>query len=91
VVAALAPPAAAQARDFSIERFAVTIEVRADGSLAVREAITFAFRGSHRGVWRAIPVRHTDGSQRALRLDAITVLDETLRPLRSEVSRRGAT
>lgn len=90
VVAALAPAATAQARDFSIERFAVTLEVHADGSLAVREAITFAFRGSHRGVWRAIPVRHTRmGLEWAMRLDAITVLDEALRPLRSEVTRPG--
>ncbi|HET7874400.1 MAG TPA: DUF2207 domain-containing protein [Methylomirabilota bacterium] len=84
-------PAASQVRGFVIDRFSVTIEVHADGSLMVREAITFEFRGSHQGIFRTIPVRYhiPGGFEYALRLDEIRVVDETLRPLRTEVSYPG--
>ena len=36
----------------------MTLEVRADGTLNVREAITFDFKGSHQGIFRTIPVRY---------------------------------
>jgi hypothetical protein len=80
-------PAAAQPRSYRIERFEVTLDVRADASLVVREAITFRFEGQHRGVYRVIPVRYTrSGLDFALRLDGIQALDEGHRPLRTEVS-----
>jgi hypothetical protein len=64
--------------------------VRPDASLAVREAITFAFRGAHQGIYRVIPVRYPRGGfEFALRLDGVEVLDEDFRPLESEVSYSG--
>ncbi|OGL13738.1 MAG: hypothetical protein A3K12_06195 [Candidatus Rokubacteria bacterium RIFCSPLOWO2_12_FULL_71_19] len=64
--------------------------MRADGSVSVREAITFHFRGSHSGIFRTIPIRHVrSGLDWTLRLDGITVLDEEFRPLRTEVSYPG--
>jgi uncharacterized membrane protein YgcG len=64
--------------------------VRRDSSLVVRETIAFRFEGAHRGVYRVIPVRYTRaGLDFALRLDAIQALDETHRPLESEVSYSG--
>jgi len=47
-VLAAASPAAAQTRGlFSIASFVVSIVVNTDGSLVVREDITFDFRGAH--------------------------------------------
>src|SRR5436309_1075954 len=84
--------ALAQPRSFSIDRFAVTLEVSADGSLAAREAITFRFRGRHEGIYRTIPVRYPRGGfDWALRLEAIGVFDESFQPLRAEVSYHGAS
>src|SRR5437879_3118662 len=85
-------PARAQPRSFSIDRFAVTLAVSADGSLAAREAITFRFRGRHEGIYRTIPVRYPRGGfDWALRLEAIGVFDESFQPLRAEVSYHGAS
>jgi uncharacterized membrane protein YgcG len=68
----------------------VTIEVRPDSSLSVREAITFAFRGSHQGIYRVIPVRYPRGGfELALRVEGVQVLDEDFRPLPTEVSHSG--
>jgi uncharacterized membrane protein YgcG len=87
-----APPAAAAAepRGFSIERLAVTVDVRRDASLAVQEAITVDFRGPHQGLYRVIPIRYSRGGfDFALRVDHVQVLDEESRPLRTEVSYSG--
>ena len=86
----MAPPAGAQPRSFSIERFAVTLEVEPDATLRVRESITFDFRGSHQGIFRTIPVRYERrGLEFALRVDDIHVFDESVAPLKTEVSRLG--
>src|SRR4029453_4957327 len=54
------PPAGeAQLRSFAIERFAVTLEVGADATLRVREAITVDFRGSHQRIFRTIDRKST--------------------------------
>jgi hypothetical protein len=83
-------PARGQGRAFSIDRFAVSITVHPDASLDVREAITFDFRGSHQAVYRVIPVRYPRGGfEFALRLDGVQVLDEQLRPLKTNVSYSG--
>ncbi len=82
--------AEAAPRSFSIERFAVTLEVRPDGSVHVRETITFDFQGFHNGVFRTIPIRHARGGlDWTLRLDGITALDEGFRTLRTEISHPG--
>jgi len=89
---AAAAPAGAQPGSFAIERFAATIEVGADSSLAVREAITFRFRGRHQGIYRVIPLHsRVGGLDRALRLDGVAVFDESLRPLRTEVTDSGGS
>lgn len=82
--------AAAQRRSFAIDDFRVSLTVHADGSLLVREDITFAFHGSHRGIFRTIPV-HGDrgGLEFALRLEGIGAWDEAGRALRTEVSYPG--
>ena len=68
----------------------MTLEVRADGTLNVREAITFDFKGSHQGIFRTIPVRYERrGFEFALRIDEVHAFDERVTPLRSEVSRLG--
>ena len=87
---ALAGPAGAQQRSFAIDRFAVTLEVGADATLRVREAITIDFRGAHQGFFRTIPVRYERrGLEFALRVDDIHVFDENVAALRTEVSRPG--
>ena len=87
---ATVPWAEGAPRSFAIERFAVTLEVHADGSLSVRETITFDFLGSHNGIVRTIPIHHVRaGLDWTLRLDAITALDEGFRPLRTELSYPG--
>lgn len=87
VLVLLAAPALAQPRGYSIESFRVSLEVSSDGSLLVREAIAFAFRGSHQGIFRTIPVRYErQGFNYVLRVDRIQVLDEQGMPLKSEVS-----
>lgn len=89
LAAVLALPAVAAARSAVIDRFAVALDVGADGTLQVRESLTLDFRGAHRGLWRAIPVRYVrHGAEFALRVDGIAVLDEHHRPLRAEVVHR---
>lgn len=68
----------------------MAIKVEPDASLAVREAITFNFRGRHQGIYRVIPVRYPRGGlEFAMRLDDVRVLDEAFRPLTTEVSSSG--
>src|SRR5947209_1921812 len=88
VVLATACPAAAQTRGlFSIDSFVTSLVVNADGSLVVREDITFDFRGSHQGIFRRIPLRYMrDGLEFPLTLRGIGAYDESNRPLRPEVS-----
>jgi hypothetical protein len=72
---------------FAIDSFVASIVVNADGSLVVREDITFDFRGAHQGIFRRIPARYVrEGLEYPLTLTGIGVYDETNRPLRSEVS-----
>jgi hypothetical protein len=86
----LGPRAEAQSRSFAIERFAVTLEVGADATLRVREAITVDFRGSHQGIFRTIPVRYERrGVDFALRVDDVHVFDESVAPLKTEVAHLG--
>lgn len=81
------PRADAQPPSLTIERFAVTLEVNADATLRVREAITVDFRGSHEVFFRTIPVRYERrGVDVALRVDEIHVFDESVAPLETEVS-----
>jgi len=48
---------------FAIDSFVTSVVVNPDGSLLVREDITFSFRGSHQGIFRRIPAHYTrDGS-----------------------------
>lgn len=68
----------------------MTLEVGADATLRVREAVTVEFRGSHQGIFRTIPVRYERrGLEFALRVDDVHVFDEAIAPLRSEVTRLG--
>jgi predicted membrane protein DUF2207 len=64
--------------------------VNADGSLVVREDITFEFRGAHQGVYRRIPLHYSrDGIDFPLHLSGIGVYDEASRALRTEVTYPG--
>jgi Predicted membrane protein (DUF2207) N-terminal domain/Predicted membrane protein (DUF2207) C-terminal domain len=85
---AVAPGAVAQTRGlFAIDSFVSSIVVNGDGSLIVREDITFNFRGAHQGIFRRIPAHYTrDGLEYPLTLSGIGVYDEASRLLRSEVS-----
>jgi hypothetical protein len=90
LLAALVPRADAQPRSFAIERFAVTLEVNAEATLRVREAITIDFRGSHQVFFRTIPVRYERrGVDVALRVSEIHVFDESVAPLKTEVTDLG--
>jgi len=72
---------------FAIDSFVTSVVVNPDGSLLVREDITFSFRGSHQGIFRRIPAHYTrDGLEYPLTLSGIGVYDEASRPLPSEVS-----
>ena len=85
---AAASPAVAQTRGlFSIDSFIASLVVNADGSLIVREDITFEFRGAHQGIFRRIPLRYTrDGLEFPHHLSGIGVYDEASQPLRTAVS-----
>ena len=88
LVPAAARGAPAPARgSFAIDSFVTSVVVNTDGSLVVREDITFNFRGAHQGVFRRIPAHYSrDGLDYPLTLTGIGVYDEASRPLRSEVS-----
>ncbi|MBI3624627.1 MAG: DUF2207 domain-containing protein, partial [Candidatus Rokubacteria bacterium] len=86
----LVAPAGAQARSYSIESFKVSVQVNPDSSLLVQETIAFAFRGSHQGIYRTIPVRYQrQGFNYDLRVDGIQVLDGLGSPLKTEISYPG--
>ena len=50
-------PGAAQEKSYSLPQAVVHVEIAPDGSLLVREDITFSFAGSFSGAYRDIPVR----------------------------------
>ena len=54
---ALLVPGAAQAKSYSLPKAVVHVEIASDGSLLVREDITFSYSGSFSGAYRDIPVR----------------------------------
>ncbi len=54
---ALLVPGAAQAKSYSLPKAVVQVEIASDGSLLVREDITFSYAGSFSGAYRDIPVR----------------------------------
>ncbi|NIP56914.1 MAG: DUF2207 domain-containing protein, partial [Gemmatimonadetes bacterium] len=85
------PGAEAQARSYHVEAFHSTIEVAEDGSIDVREQITFRFDGRFNGVFRTIPVeyRTPQGFRYHLYLDVEDVTDEGGSTLRYEESREG--
>ncbi len=86
----LTAPATAEPRSYSIESFRVLLQVTREADLLVHETIAFAFRGSHQGIFRTIPLRYErHGFNYDLRLDAIQVLDDRGNPLRSEISYPG--
>jgi len=85
-VAAFGAPAPTRG-SFAIDSFVTSVVVNTDGSLLVREDITFNFRGAHQGVFRRIPAHYTrDGLEYPLTLTGIGVYDDASRLLRSEVS-----
>ena len=88
LVLATASIAAAQTRgQFAIDSFVTSLVVNGDGSLIVREDITFDFRGSHQGIFRRIPLSYTrEGFEYPHVLSGIGVYDEASRLLRTEVS-----
>ncbi len=56
----------------------------------MREAITVDFRGAHLGFFRTIPVRYErHGLEFVLRVDDVHAFDESVAPLRTEVTRYG--
>ena len=57
-LALLVPAAgAAQEKSYSLPQAVVDVQIASDGSLLVREDITFSFSGSFSGAYRDIPVR----------------------------------
>src|SRR5262249_50475148 len=85
---ATASGAAAQTRgQFAIDSFVASVLVNGDGSLVVREDITFDFRGPHQGVFRRIPLSYPrEGYEYPHILSGIGVYDDANRLLRTEVS-----
>ena len=70
--------------------FHLIVEVGADATLRVREAISIDFRGAHQGFFRTIPVRYErHGLEFSLRVDDVHAFDDNVAPLRTEVSRFG--
>jgi len=66
--------------------------VNRDGSLVVREDITFDFRGAHQGIFRRIPLSYTrEGFEYPHILSGIGVYDDANHPLRTEVSYPGGS
>jgi Predicted membrane protein (DUF2207) N-terminal domain/Predicted membrane protein (DUF2207) C-terminal domain len=88
LVLATASVAAAQTRgQFAIDSFVTSLVVNGDGSLIVREDITFDFRGSHQGIYRRVPLSYTrEGFEYPHVLSGIGVYDDASRLLRTEVS-----
>lgn len=82
-----AVPAAAQ-RTLVIERFDASVNVDRDGSVLVEEVIQPRFRGSWNGIYRTIPVQYRtpQGLNYTLRLQIVSVTDETGRDLKYETS-----
>ncbi len=61
-LALLASPAGAASKDYSADRFDVTIKVQTGGDLRVDETVTFDFAsGPFTHVWRELPASRTDG------------------------------
>lgn len=61
MVAALAFPGAALAKDWRIDRMDVVLDVQKDGDVLVSETVTFTFQGPFTFVGRVIPTGNLDG------------------------------
>ena len=61
---ALAFAGAAEAKSYALPRADVAVELEADGSLGVQEAISFAFSGPFSGAYRDIPLREGESADR---------------------------
>jgi Predicted membrane protein (DUF2207) len=81
-------PAAAQ-RTLVIQSFDATIDVGADGSVAVEEVIVPRFSGSWNGIFRTIPIQYRtpQGLNYTLQLDIVSITDSEGAPLKYESSR----
>lgn len=66
-LAVLTPVASASAKSFALDDADVLVRVAPDGSLKVRERITFAFHGPFTGAYRDIPLKAGE------RIDSISV------------------
>ncbi len=83
------PDATEAQRQYFVESFNATIQVREDGSIRVIESIRFRFEGSYNGVYRTIPVEYeTDrGFKYRLFLNIESITDESGSSLRYEQSK----
>ena len=80
----------AGARSLEVETFDATIEVRADGVVAVEERLAVRFHGSFNGIFRNIPYGYTyaGGMRGMIQLDLEAVEDGEGRPLEHWTKRR---
>ena len=87
-LAAFAAPAAAQ-RSLVIERFDAAITVNRDGTIDVTETISPRFTGRWNGIYRTIPVKYRtpQGFNWTLRLELVSVTDQSGQALKIETSR----
>jgi uncharacterized membrane protein len=87
-LAAFPSPTTAQ-RSLVIERFDAAITVNRDGTIDVTETISPRFTGRWNGIYRTIPVKYRtpQGFNWTLRLELVSVTDQSGQPLKTETSR----
>ena len=89
LIGMLLAPSALEARTLSVESFWADIVVNQDGSIYVKETISYHFEGAWNGIWRAIPIQYRteQGMGYSLLLEVQEITDERGQPLRHEISR----
>lgn len=91
LVGLLLLPAWLLAQPYGIDRYDVTIDLRADGSMKVTEQIAVTFNMPRRGIFRFIPISYETGrgTGRALYLSRIDVTDENGNAMTTLIERDG--
>ena len=82
----------ADARQLTVQSFDVLVEVHQNSTIDVTETLDVKFQGSWQGIYRNIPVEYRGslGLNYTLFVEPESVTDPNGKPLKYEVSRRGA-
>ncbi|MFY9234013.1 MAG: DUF2207 domain-containing protein [Fimbriimonadaceae bacterium] len=76
---------------YQIDTYDVAMDLRADGTMSVRETLDVTFNDSRRGIFRMLPIDLDSGrgTSRSIMVDNISVVDPSGQQYTTQISREG--